>query len=87
MSAAPPTSPAASARGFPTSRVIHFAKTSVFSLIKSAIFLIILARCQGGVFFQTSKPFSADLRALFTSSSPAFDAFPITSSVAGFITS
>ena len=37
--APPPTSPTASARGFPTSRVNHFAITSFFSLIMSAIFL------------------------------------------------
>jgi len=42
----------------PTSRVNHFAKISFFSLIKSAIFLIILDLCQGGVFLQTSNPFS-----------------------------
>ena len=63
------------------------AKTSVLSLIRSAIFLIIFDLCQGGVFLQTSRPFSADLSALFTSSSPAFDALPKTSSVAGFKTS
>ena len=42
---------------------------------------------QGGVFFQASKPFSADLRAFSTSTGVAFDAWPRTSSVAGFITS
>ena len=43
--------------------------------------------CQGGVFFQTLKPFSADLIALLTSAGDAFDTLPITSSVAGLITS
>ena len=42
---------------------------------------------QGGVFFQTSKPIAADLSALSTSTGVAFDAWPRTSSVAGFITS
>jgi len=43
--------------------------------------------CQGGVFFQTFKPFSADFRALSISLVEAFEAFPITSSVAGLMTS
>jgi len=53
----------------------------------SAIFLKIFDRCQGGVFFQTCSPFSADFNARSTSSDVAFDAWPKTSSVAGLITS
>ena len=55
--------------------------------LKSAIFLIMYALCQVGVFFQIKKPFSADFRALSTSADDALDNFPIISSVAGFITS
>ena len=69
-----PTSPLPSASGFPTSRVNHFAKTSCFDLIRSAIFLIIEDLFHGGVFFQTSKPFSADLSALSTSAGVALEA-------------
>ena len=74
MSAVDPASPFPSAKGFPTSRVNHLARTSCFDLIKSAIFLIIEDLFQGGVFFQTSKPFAADLSALSTSAGVAFDA-------------
>jgi len=70
----------------PTSKVSHFARTSFFFLIKSAIFLIIEALCQGWVFFQITKPFSADFNAFSTSAGVALDALPITSSVAGLIT-
>ena len=87
MSAADPASPFPSAKGFPTSRVNHLAKISCFDLIRSAIFLIIDDLFQGGVFFQTSKPFSADLSALLTSTDVALDAWPIISSFAGLITS
>ena len=45
------------------------------------------ALCQGGVFFQTAKPLSADFKAFSTSAGAALDAFPIISSVAGLITS
>jgi len=48
---------------------------------------MIAALSHGENFLQTAKPFSADLRALSTSLVDAFDAFPITSSVAGLITS
>ena len=87
MSPAPPISPAASVKGFPTSKVSHFAKVSTFFLINSEIFLMTLALSHGEVFFQTSKPFSDDIKAFFTSAIFAFDAFPIISSVAGLITS
>jgi len=66
-----PASPFPSANGFPTSRVNHLARTSCFALIRSAIFLIIDDLFQGEVFFQTSKPFSADLSALSTSTGVA----------------
>ena len=51
------------------------------------MFLIIDALCQGGVFFQTSKRFSADFKAFSTSAGDALEALPIISSVAGLITS
>ena len=43
--------------------------------------------CHGGVFFQISNPFFADINALSTSFDVALDALPITSSLAGLITS
>ena len=64
ISAAPPTSPGPSVKGFPTSNVSHFDKISTLCLINSEIFLIIFALSQGEVFLQISKPFSADFRAL-----------------------
>ena len=73
--------------GFPTSKVIHLASTSCFSLILSAIRLIIYDLCQGGVFFHTSNPFFADCNAFSISSEVALEACPIISSVAGLITS
>ena len=45
--APPPTSPTPSARGLPTSSVNHLARTSFFSLIRSAIFLITYDLCHG----------------------------------------
>ena len=87
ISAAPPTSPGPSVKGFPTSNVSHFDKTSTLCLINSEIFLIIFALSQGEVFLQIFKPFSADLRALWTSELLALDALPIISSVAGLMTS
>ena len=87
MSAAPFVSPSPSNNGLPTSNVSHFAITFFFSLSKSAIFLIVYDLCHGAVFFQISKPFSADFRAFCTSNDEAFDALPIISSVAGLTTS
>ena len=85
--AAAAVSASPSASVFPVSKVINLAKTSLFFLISSAIFLIIFDRSHGLVFFQTSNPFSADFKALSTSAGDALEAFPIISSVAGFITS
>ncbi len=48
---------------------------------------MIEALFQDGVFFQISKPFSADFNAFSTSEGAALDAFPIIYSVAGLITS
>ena len=72
-------------KGLPTSNVNHLDKTSTLCLINSEIFLIIFDLSHGDVFLQIVKPFYADLRALWTSLLFAFDAFPITSSVAGLI--
>ena len=66
---------------------VDLDKSSTLCLIISEIFLIIFDLSQGEVFLQICKPFSADFKALWTSSLFAFDAFPITSSVAGLITS
>ena len=87
ISAAPPTSPAPSDRGLPTSKVSHFDKVSTFFLINSEILLMILDLSQGDVFLQISKPLCADLSAFCMSVLFAFDALPIISSVAGLITS
>jgi len=62
------------------------ANILLFFLISSAFFLIIFDLSHGFIFYQTSKPFSADFKALSTSVDDALDAFPIISSVAGFIT-
>ena len=48
---------------------------------------MILDLSHGEVFFQISKPFSADLSALSTSYLDALDALPNISSVSGCITS
>ena len=87
MSAAPFASFKPSAKGLPVSRVNHFDNTSAFFLIKSDIFLIILDLSHGEVFFHFLKPSSEDLKDKLISVLFAFDALPITSSVAGLITS
>ena len=87
MSAEPSTSAKDSFKGLPTSSEIHFAIVSLFSLIRSAAFLIILLLSQGVVFFHLSKPNLALSNALSTSSGFALDASPITSSLQGLITS